>query len=100
VAAGGTPATLALFDENASIAAAAGFPIGKEAVVRAHTLLTTPGSSLSASMFRDLERGLRLESDHIIGDLLRRAPQPERCPMLNVVAAHLAVYESRRSAAK
>ncbi|HEY3674845.1 MAG TPA: ketopantoate reductase family protein [Candidatus Tumulicola sp.] len=96
VAAGGVATTLALLDECASIAAASGFPFSKEAGARAHALLTTPGSTLSASMFRDLQRGLRIENDHVIGDLLRRAPAASPPKILTAVAAHLNIYEARR----
>jgi 2-dehydropantoate 2-reductase len=96
VAVGGTATTLALLEECAGIAAANGFPFSKEAAARSHAMLTAPGSTLSASMFRDLQRGLRIENDHVIGDLLRRAPAGARLPILTAVAANLSLYEARR----
>jgi 2-dehydropantoate 2-reductase len=96
VAAGGTATTLALLDECARIAASCGFPFSKPAAARAHALLTAPDSTLSASMFRDLQRGLRIENDHVIGDLLRRAPEASRPEILSAVAAQLTIYEARR----
>lgn len=33
---------------------------------------TEAGSPLTTSMLRDIERGARVEADHVIGDLLRR----------------------------
>jgi 2-dehydropantoate 2-reductase len=96
IAAGGVATTLALLDECAGIAAACGFPFSKEASARAHSLLTAPGSTLSASMFRDLQRGLRIENEHVIGDLLRRAPDASAPKILTAVAAHLNVYEARQ----
>jgi 2-dehydropantoate 2-reductase len=96
VAAGGTPATLALLEECAAIAGASGFPISDATMAQHRTLLSAPGSRLSSSMFRDLQRGARLESDHVIADLLRRAPHARDCPMLGAAAAHLNVYAERR----
>jgi 2-dehydropantoate 2-reductase len=95
VAAGGVATTLALLDECAGIAAACGFPFSKEASARARALLTAPGSTLSASMFRDLQRGARIENEHVIGDLLRRAPGASAPRILTAVAAHLNIYEAR-----
>jgi 2-dehydropantoate 2-reductase len=96
VAAGGVATTLALLDECAGIAAACGFPFSKEASDRARALLTAPGSTLSASMFRDLQRGFRIENEHVIGDLLRRAPDATAPKILTAVAAHLHIYEASR----
>jgi 2-dehydropantoate 2-reductase len=96
VAAGGVTTTLALLGECAAIASASGFPFSKEAADRAHALLTAPGSTLSSSMFRDLQRGLRIENDHVIGDLLRRSPDAIIPTILTAVAAHLTIYEARR----
>src|ERR1700751_2945549 len=39
---------------------------------RIRAQLTEPGSRLTASMYRDMERNARIEADHIIGDLLQR----------------------------
>ena len=35
-------------------------------------MLAAKGSSMTASMFKDIERGAAVEADHIVGDLLRR----------------------------
>jgi 2-dehydropantoate 2-reductase len=96
VAAGGSPATLALLNECASIAAAAGYPVSQTSMGELRTIVTTPQSRMGASMFRDLQRGLRIENDHVIDDLLRRAAKPEGCRTLATVAAHLNVYERQR----
>ena len=36
-------------------------------------MLTTEGSPLTASMFRDIKAGAPVEADHVIGDLVARA---------------------------
>jgi 2-dehydropantoate 2-reductase len=96
VQAGGVRTTLALFEECAAIAAASNFPVSQASVARAHSLLTASGSTLSASMFRDLQRGLPVENDHVIGDLLRRAPDSLDTPVLAAASANLRIYEARR----
>jgi 2-dehydropantoate 2-reductase len=93
VAAGGSATTLALLEECAAIAAAAGYPVSETSMRELRTLVTTPQSRMGASMFRDLQQGLRVENDHVVGDLLRRAAKPEQCRTLATVAAHLRVYE-------
>ena len=60
------------------------------------TVLTTPGSAFTASMLRDIEQGSRIESDHIVGDLLERAPSAVPAPLLSTAYAHLRAYEARR----
>ena len=38
---------------------------------RTRGMLTTEGSPMTASMFRDIKAGLPVEADHVIGDLDR-----------------------------
>ncbi len=95
VAAGGAPFTLALYEEIAGIAAASGHPLRAAASERARTMLTAAGSAFTASMARDLEGGFRVEADHVIGDLLKRARGGDQ-PMLKIAYAHLKAYEARR----
>ena len=96
VAAGGSATTLALLNECAAIAAAAGYPVSETSMSELRALVTTPQSRMGASMFRDLQQGLRVENDHVIGDLLQRALKPEASRTLATVAAHLNVYERQR----
>ena len=60
------------------------------------SVLTAPGSLFTASMLRDIEQGGRIEADHIVGDLLRRAPNAVPTPLLATAYAHLRAYEARR----
>jgi 2-dehydropantoate 2-reductase len=65
---------------------------------RSKALFTTPGSGLTASMLRDIERNARTEADHVLGDLLRRggdAIGPHA--LLRIAHSHLATYEARRA---
>ena len=88
---------LALLDECSAIATANGFAPRQATTARNRTMLTTPGSTFAASMLRDIERSAPIESDHIVGDLLRRGgAQPGDYPLLRIAYAHLQAYEARR----
>lgn len=102
VAAGAAEFTTGMYDECCAIAAANGFAPRQPAVARSRAMITAPGSSMAASMLRDIEREAPIEADHIVGDLLRRG-QGGDYPLLRIAFAHLKVYEARRlrrSAAK
>ncbi|HEY5225669.1 MAG TPA: 2-dehydropantoate 2-reductase [Methylovirgula sp.] len=61
--------------------------------------LTAKGSPLTSSMYRDLERGNRIEADQIIGDLLVRGrAKSVETPLLAAVYANLCVYQNRLAA--
>jgi 2-dehydropantoate 2-reductase len=90
VAAGGAGLATALLDECAAIATAEGFRPSDAAIERSRAMLTAQGSSLAASMLRDIE------GDHISGDLLRRgAARGVGAPVLGIVQAHLQAYAER-----
>ena len=67
---------------------------------RARNMLTASGSTLTASMLRDIERNAPIEADHIIGDLLRRERQhgssTGKSSFLGIAYTHLKAYEARR----
>ena len=49
-------------------------------------------------MLKDIERGARVEADHVIGDLLARADPGRPAPtLLRAAYVHLKTYEARRS---
>jgi 2-dehydropantoate 2-reductase len=80
------------------VAAAEGHPPAPAAVERIRKMLTTKGSSFTASMMRDLVAGGATEGEHIIGDLVRRADkQGLSAPVLRVALANLQVHEARRA---
>jgi 2-dehydropantoate 2-reductase len=84
-----------LLQECAAIAAANGFPPREAASNAGLSILTAPGSTFTASMLRDIEQGSRIEADHIVGDLLRRASNSVQSPLLSTAYAHLRAYEAR-----
>jgi 2-dehydropantoate 2-reductase len=96
VAAGASDLATALLDECAAIAAAEGFPARQRSLEGARPTLTASGSPLMASMLRDIEGGLPVEGDHILGDLLRRAAKPDEHSLLRIAYAHVKAYEARR----
>jgi 2-dehydropantoate 2-reductase len=89
-----------LLEECGAIGAANGFPPREDATNAALAVLTAPGSAFTASMLRDIEQGSRIEADHIVGDLLRRASKAPPTPLLSTAFAHLRVYEARRRRAE
>jgi 2-dehydropantoate 2-reductase len=97
VAAGAADIGLALLDEANAIADAEGFPPRADATERNRLILTAAGSPMTASMFKDIERGAPTEGDHLIADLLARGEDTARYPMLRVVDAHLKTYAARRA---
>lgn len=89
---------LQLLDECIAIAASHGHPPAPASVGQMRAMLTTAGSPLKASMLRDIERRSRIEADHVVGDLLKRAPTGLRAgtglSMLEVAFCQLKVYEA------
>jgi 2-dehydropantoate 2-reductase len=85
------------FGECERVASADGHPPTKEAVERTRKMLTTRGSTFTASMMRDLVAGGVTEHDHIIGDLVRRGERRGvAVPVLRTALANLQVQEARR----
>ena len=94
---GGLDATLAMLDDCRRVASDNGHAPAESVLARARGVLTEEGSSLSASMMRDLEQGGAVEADHVIGDLIARAAAGAALPMLRTAYAHLKAYENRRA---
>ena len=86
----------AMLLECSEIAKRAGFPMREAVYANARKVLTTPASTLSASMLHDIERGARTEADHILGDLLRRR-QDFSSPLLELAYSHVKAYEARQA---
>ncbi|MDR4306237.1 2-dehydropantoate 2-reductase [Chelatococcus sambhunathii] len=85
--------------ECAAVAEATGRRPTDKALGEARALMTTKGSSATASMLRDLEGGGRTEHDHLLGDMLERARGAGiAAPLLTVAFAHMQAQEARREA--
>jgi 2-dehydropantoate 2-reductase len=101
VTAGADNLTTDLYGECCAIATASGHPPSKATIDRSLAMFTAPGSTISASMLRDIERGAPIEADHVIGDLLRRGgTAPSAHKLLRIAYAHLKSYEARRNREK
>jgi len=87
---------LSFLDEVVSVASAVGEAPKPAFLEGARKTLTTPGSTQSPSMFRDLQQGSPIEADQIIGDLLARGTNAGiPTPLLAAAYAHLSVYQQR-----
>jgi 2-dehydropantoate 2-reductase len=94
---GGRDFILGVRDECGSVAAAAGYAPREAFLTRTQAMLTTEGSSLTASMYRDMKAGAPIEADQIVGDLIARADAAKApVPRLRVVYTHLKAYERQR----
>jgi 2-dehydropantoate 2-reductase len=95
--AGGKDFLLGMLDECGAVAAAEGYAPGGPSFQRTQGLLTTEGSPMTASMFRDIKAGLPVEADHVIGDLVARADAAKiPVPRLRIAYTHLKAYEMQR----
>ena len=95
---GGRDFLLGMVDELTAIAAAAGHTPRGPFAERTRTMLTTEGSAMTASMFRDIKVNAPVEADHVIGDLIARADAAKvPVPKLRIAYTHLKAYEKQRA---
>jgi 2-dehydropantoate 2-reductase len=94
---GGKDFLLGMLDECSAISSAEGFTPAGPYFQRTRGNLTTEGSPMTASMFRDIKAGLPVEADHVIGDLVARADAAKiPVPKLRIAYTHLKAYEKQR----
>ena len=96
VAAGGTEIAQGLFDEAAGIAAGQGHAPRPAFAEQMRGMLGQAGLNVTASMLRDIERGGRIEADHIVGDLIARGAAAD-ARLLRIAFVHLEAHETRRA---
>jgi 2-dehydropantoate 2-reductase len=86
---------LRAIDECASVATACGFPPPQSVLENLRTRTTAKGSNLTSSMYRDLQKGLPVEVDTILGDLLDhgRSHQVDT-PLLQAGCVRLRIYQN------
>jgi 2-dehydropantoate 2-reductase len=88
---------LGMLDECSAVAAAEGHAPRAPFLERTRGILTTEGSQMTASMFRDIKAGAPVESDHVIGDLIARGDAAKvPVPRLRTAYTHLKAYEKQR----
>ena len=94
---GGKDFMLGILDECSAVAKAAGYGPGEASFQRAKGMLTSEASPMTASMFRDIKSGARVEADHVIGDMIARAEAAKiPVPKLRAAYTHLKAYEKLR----
>jgi 2-dehydropantoate 2-reductase len=94
---GGEEFVLSFLKEVVSVVSAVGHPPTESFLESTKLALTTKGSPLTSSMYRDLQGAREIESDQIIGDLLVRARSTRvATPFLSLANTLLAVYRNRR----
>ena len=85
-----------LLEEIVAVVEAVGVAPSPEFIVAAKAGLTATGSTQTSSMYRDLQRGVPIEADQIIGDLVERARLAGiETPLLAAIYTHLSVYQRR-----
>jgi 2-dehydropantoate 2-reductase len=95
----GRAIVLETVEEGRKVAAAAGHDPGEKGIATIQSFLTVKGSTFTASMLHDLEKGAMVEADHIVGDMIARAKKAGiATPNLRMAYAHLQVYLHKRAA--
>jgi 2-dehydropantoate 2-reductase len=94
---GGKDFILGTLDECSAVATAEGYAPSGPFFERVRGMLTTEGSQMTASMFRDIKAGAPVEADHVIGDLIARGDAGKvPVPKLRTAYTHLKAYEKQR----
>jgi 2-dehydropantoate 2-reductase len=94
---GGKDFILGMLDECSAVAGAEGHAPSGPFFQRTRGLLTSEGSQMTASMFRDIKAGAAVEADHVIGDLIARGDAAKvPVPRLRIAYTHLKAYEKQR----
>jgi 2-dehydropantoate 2-reductase len=94
---GGRDFMLGVRDECSAVAKAADHAPRAPFLERTLGMLTTEGSPLTASMYRDIKAGAPVEADHIVGDMIARGDAAKvPVPRLRTAYTHLKTYEKQR----
>lgn len=98
---GGAELALSALRECAAIASACSYPMSKAFLAEKGPPLTARGSSLTSSMYRDLQDHARVEADTILGDLLDRGRKHGvSAPIVQAAFVSLTIYQQTRARAK
>jgi 2-dehydropantoate 2-reductase len=98
---GGTDLSRSVLGECAAIAGAWGHPPSDAFLGEQTAQLTTAGSPLTSSMYRDLKKGAAVEVDTILGDLLERGRKFGLTPpIVEAAFVSLSIYQRGRDRAK
>jgi 2-dehydropantoate 2-reductase len=95
---GGAELGPAILAEVAAVASSSGHRVPRKELKAARLAATAPGSTLTTSLYRDLQGGNPTEVEQILGDLIKRGRLAGlSTPLLDLVTLNLRVYEHRRS---
>lgn len=95
---GGEATVLAMLAECCAVAAAEGHAPRPAFLEGIRKTLTMPGSTLTASMLRDIERGAPTEGEHVLGDMVARAERHGiATPLIRLARCHVAAYAARKA---
>jgi 2-dehydropantoate 2-reductase len=90
----GSDLCLAVLDECAEIAKACGHQQTDKFLVQQRSALTAKGSPMTSSMYRDRKKGLSVEVDTVLGDLLHRGQKYGlKTPLLEAAFVNLSIYQ-------
>jgi 2-dehydropantoate 2-reductase len=96
---GGADLSLQILEECRAVANASGYPPGEAFLTRTRTAMTTAGSTMTSSMYRDLTQGKKVEVDQILGDLLTRGRSLGiTAPLIEAAFVNLSIYQARLTA--
>ena len=94
-AVGGAALMVRLLDEVTAAIRAVGVAPSDAFLVDAKASLLQPGSTMTTSMYRDLQKGAPIEAEQIVGDLVERAQRAGiDAPLLAAAFTHLCVYQN------
>ena len=98
---GGADLARAILGECSAISTACGYVPGAAFLARTEKMLTTPRSTLTSSMYRDMSKNTLVEVDQILGDLLERGRKfAVTAPLIEAACANLRIYQARLSVSK
>lgn len=93
-AAGGQEFISAFVHEVVSIVVAGGYQERDKVTANTITELTQKDSTQTTSMYRDMIKGLPVEAEQILGDLVAIAKKADiAAPLLNAAYTHMSVYQ-------
>jgi 2-dehydropantoate 2-reductase len=93
---GGAEQSIDVVNESAAVATGCGYKPSEKVLSRHAAAMTAPGSSLTSSMYRDLQKGAPVEADHILGDFIERgSAHGVTTRLLKAAFVNLRVYQDR-----
>jgi 2-dehydropantoate 2-reductase len=91
---GGAELSLLALRECAGIAGACGYPLSEAFLADKSSQLSASDSTLTSSMYRDLQKQASVEVDTIIGDLIERGRERNiSAPIVQAAFVSLSIYE-------